>query len=45
MEHKQSKSTAEQGSPNNVNVNKFKMIDAMVLNIIRSRSPSISLRP
>jgi hypothetical protein len=39
MEHKQPKPTAEQGSPNKMNINKFKMIEALGLKIIASRSP------
>jgi hypothetical protein len=37
MEHKQSKPTAEQGSPNNLN--NFKTIEAMGLKITETRSP------
>jgi hypothetical protein len=39
MEHKQSKLTAEQGSPNNSDLNDFKMTEAMGLKIIALRSP------
>jgi hypothetical protein len=39
MEHKQSKQTVEQGSPHILNLNNFKMIEAMRLKIIASRSP------
>jgi hypothetical protein len=39
MVHKQSKPTAEQGSPKNLNLNNFKIIEAMGLKIIASRPP------
>jgi hypothetical protein len=39
MEHKQSKPTAEQGSLTKLNISKFKMIEAMGLKIIASKSP------
>jgi hypothetical protein len=39
MEHKQFKPTAEQGSPNNSEPQYYKMIEAMGLKIIASKSP------
>jgi hypothetical protein len=39
MEHKQSKHTAEQGSPNNFNPNNFKTIEAVGLKVIALSFP------
>jgi hypothetical protein len=44
-EHKQSNPTVYQGSPNNFNLNNFKIIEDMGLKMTTSRSPRMELPP